>query len=41
MDMCDGSSAPGGVRADFDSPAWFRIRREQVHFFDSHTTEAL
>jgi multiple sugar transport system ATP-binding protein len=33
--------APAGVRADFDSPAWFRIRREQIHFFDSHTTEAL
>jgi multiple sugar transport system ATP-binding protein len=33
--------APAGVRADFDSPAWFRIRQEQIHFFDSHTTEAL
>jgi len=33
--------APAGVRADFDGPAWFRIRREQIHFFDSHTTEAL
>jgi multiple sugar transport system ATP-binding protein len=33
--------APAGVRADFDSPAWFRIRREQIHWFDSHTTEAL
>jgi multiple sugar transport system ATP-binding protein len=33
--------APAGVRADFDSPAWFRIRRERILFFDSHTTEAL
>jgi multiple sugar transport system ATP-binding protein len=33
--------APAGVRADFDSPAWFRIRREHILFFDSHTTEAL
>jgi multiple sugar transport system ATP-binding protein len=33
--------APAGARADFDSPAWFRIRREQIHFFDSHTAEAL
>jgi multiple sugar transport system ATP-binding protein len=33
--------APAGVRADFDSPAWFRIRSEQILFFDSHTTEAL
>jgi multiple sugar transport system ATP-binding protein len=33
--------APAGIRADFDSPAWFRIRHEQIHFFDSHTTEAL
>jgi multiple sugar transport system ATP-binding protein len=33
--------APAGVRADFDSPAWFRIRGEQIQFFDSTTTEAL
>jgi multiple sugar transport system ATP-binding protein len=33
--------APAGVRADFDNPAWFRFRREQIHWFDSHTTEAL
>jgi multiple sugar transport system ATP-binding protein len=33
--------APAGARADFDSPGWFRIRREQIHFFDSLTTEAL
>jgi multiple sugar transport system ATP-binding protein len=33
--------APAGVRADFDCPAWFRIRGEQIHFFDTHTTEAL
>jgi multiple sugar transport system ATP-binding protein len=33
--------APAGVRADFDSPAWFHIHGERIHFFDSHTTEAL
>jgi multiple sugar transport system ATP-binding protein len=33
--------APAGMRADFDNSAWFRIRREQILFFDSHTTEAL
>jgi multiple sugar transport system ATP-binding protein len=33
--------APAGLRADFDSPGWFRIRREQIHWFDSKTTEAI
>jgi len=33
--------APAGTRADFDSPVWFRIRRDQIHSFDSKTTEAL
>jgi multiple sugar transport system ATP-binding protein len=33
--------APAGTRADFDSSAWFRIRPEQVHWFDTHTTEAV
>jgi multiple sugar transport system ATP-binding protein len=33
--------APAGTRADFDSPAWFRIRQDQIHWFDSQTTEAL
>jgi multiple sugar transport system ATP-binding protein len=33
--------APAGVRADFDSPGWFRIRREQIHWFDSKTTGAI
>jgi multiple sugar transport system ATP-binding protein len=32
---------PAGLRADFDSPGWFRIRREQIHWFDSKTTEAI
>jgi multiple sugar transport system ATP-binding protein len=32
---------PAGLRADFDSPAWFRIRPAQMHWFDSHTTEAI
>jgi multiple sugar transport system ATP-binding protein len=32
---------PAGTRADFDTPAWFRIRPEKAHWFDSHTTEAL
>jgi multiple sugar transport system ATP-binding protein len=32
---------PSGLRADFDSPAWFRIRPGQMHWFDSHTTEAI
>jgi multiple sugar transport system ATP-binding protein len=33
--------APAGLRVDFDTPAWFRIRREQIHWFDSHTTHAI
>jgi multiple sugar transport system ATP-binding protein len=33
--------APAGTRADFDSLAWFRIRPEQLHWFDTHTTEAI
>jgi multiple sugar transport system ATP-binding protein len=33
--------APAGTRADFDTPAWFRIRQNQVHWFDSRTTEAI
>jgi multiple sugar transport system ATP-binding protein len=33
--------APAGTRADFDSPAWFRIRQEQSHWFDSRTAEAI
>ena len=33
--------APAGVQADFDSPAWFRFRPEQIHYFDTHTTLAL
>jgi multiple sugar transport system ATP-binding protein len=33
--------APAGVRADFDSPGWFRIRRDQIHWFDTHTTAAI
>jgi multiple sugar transport system ATP-binding protein len=33
--------APAGTRADFDSPAWFKIRQDQIHWFDSQTTEAL
>ncbi len=33
--------APAGTRADFDTTAWFRIRPEKIHWFDSHTTEAL
>jgi multiple sugar transport system ATP-binding protein len=33
--------APAGTGADFDSLAWFRIRPEQIHWFDTHTTEAL
>jgi multiple sugar transport system ATP-binding protein len=33
--------APAGTRADFDTPAWFRIRSESIHWFDSHTTEAI
>jgi multiple sugar transport system ATP-binding protein len=33
--------APSGTRADFDSPAWFRIRPEYIHWFDSETTKAI
>ena len=33
--------APSGTRADFDTPAWFRIRPEKIHWFDSETTEAI
>ncbi|HTB09920.1 MAG TPA: ABC transporter ATP-binding protein [Bryobacteraceae bacterium] len=33
--------APAGTRADFDAPAWFRIRRDNIHWFDSNTTEAI
>jgi multiple sugar transport system ATP-binding protein len=33
--------APAGTRAEIDSLAWFRIRPERVHWFDSHTTEAI
>jgi multiple sugar transport system ATP-binding protein len=33
--------AAAGIRANFDMPAWFRIRPEKVHWFDSHTTEAI
>jgi multiple sugar transport system ATP-binding protein len=33
--------APAGLRLDFDTPGWFRIRREQIHWFDSQTTHAI
>jgi multiple sugar transport system ATP-binding protein len=33
--------APAGVRADFDSPAWFRMKPRQIHWFDSTTTAAV
>jgi multiple sugar transport system ATP-binding protein len=33
--------APAGTRADFDTPAWFRIRPEKVHWFDTLSTEAI
>ncbi len=33
--------APAGVVVDFDSVAWFRIKKEQIHWFDSDTTEAI
>jgi len=33
--------APAGTRADFDTPAWFRIRPEKIHWFNTHTTEGL
>ena len=33
--------APAGTRAEIDNLAWFRIRPERVHWFDSQTTEAI
>jgi ABC-type sugar transport system ATPase subunit len=33
--------APAGTRAEIDSLAWFRIRPEHVHWFDSQTTVAI
>jgi len=33
--------APAGTRADFDTSAWFRIRPEKIHWFNTQTTEAL
>ena len=33
--------APAGTRAEIDDLAWFRIRPERVHWFDSQTTEAV
>jgi multiple sugar transport system ATP-binding protein len=33
--------APAGTTAGFDTPAWFRIRPEKIHWFDTHTTEAI
>jgi ABC-type sugar transport system ATPase subunit len=33
--------APAGSRADFDTPGWFRVRPEKIHWFDSQTTEAI
>src|SRR5580704_5120153 len=30
--------APAGTRADFDTPAWFRIRPEKAHWFNTRTT---
>jgi multiple sugar transport system ATP-binding protein len=33
--------AAAGTRAEIDSLAWFRIRPERVHWFDSHSTEAI
>jgi multiple sugar transport system ATP-binding protein len=33
--------APAGSRADFDTPAWFRIRPEKIHWFDSQTSVAI
>jgi multiple sugar transport system ATP-binding protein len=33
--------APAGTRAGFDTPAWFQIRRDKIHWFDSNTTEAI
>jgi multiple sugar transport system ATP-binding protein len=31
--------APAGTRAEIDSVAWFRIRPDRIHWFDSHSTE--
>jgi multiple sugar transport system ATP-binding protein len=33
--------APAGTRAEIDSPAWFRIRPEHIHWFDSYSTDAI
>lgn len=33
--------APAGTRAEIDSVAWFRIRGEQIHWFDSEKNEAI
>lgn len=33
--------AAPGVRADFDSTGWLRIPNEKIHWFDSHTTDAI
>jgi hypothetical protein len=33
--------APAADHPGFDTPAWFRIRPENIHLFDSHTTEAI
>jgi multiple sugar transport system ATP-binding protein len=33
--------APAAEHPGFDTPAWFRIRPDKVHLFDSHTTEAI
>ncbi len=33
--------APAGTRASFDTPAWFQIRKDKIHWFDSTTTEAI
>jgi multiple sugar transport system ATP-binding protein len=33
--------APAAERPGFDTPAWFRIQPEKIHWFDSHTTEAI
>jgi multiple sugar transport system ATP-binding protein len=33
--------APAGTRAEIDSLAWFRIRPEHIHWFDSHSTNAI
>ena len=33
--------APAGTRAGFDTPAWFQIRKDKIHWFDSNTTEAI